>query len=73
MTLPTLIKSNDIRHDGAALRQRADSQGYLFFPALIDPAEIMQIRGKIASILQQVGWIEADTDSLLAITGHQAA
>ena len=47
MTLPTLIKSNDIQHDGAALRQRADSQGYLFFSALIDPAEIVQIRGDI--------------------------
>lgn len=72
MTLPTLIKSNDIQYDGAALRQRADSQGYLFFSALIDPAEIVQIRGDIASILQQVGWIEADTDPLLAITSHQA-
>ena len=47
MTLPTLIKSNDIQYDGTALRQRADSQGYVFFSALIDPAELVQIRGDI--------------------------
>ena len=72
MSLPPLIKSNDIWYDGAALRQQADCQGYLFFSALIDPTPILKIRSDIVSILQQVGWIDADTDPLQAFTSHQA-
>ena len=71
MSLSPLIKSNDIRYDGLALRQRAECQGYLFFSALIDPAPILEIRRDIVSILQQVGWIDADTDPLQALTSHQ--
>tara|TARA_B100000745_G_scaffold141587_1_gene92526 strand:+ start:1873 stop:2769 length:897 start_codon:yes stop_codon:yes gene_type:complete len=72
MSLSPLIKSNDIRYDGAALRQQAHCQGYLFFPALIGPASILKIRSDIVSILQQVGWIDADTDPLQACTSHKA-
>ena len=72
MSLATLTTSNDILYDEFALRQQADSQGYLFFSNLIDPTEIIQVRSDIVSILQEVGWIDDNIDPLLAITSHEA-
>ena len=72
MSTAKLIKSNNIQYDSFALRNQAEQKGYLFFSDLIDPNMIMEVRRGITSILQEVGWIDIDTDPLLAITSHVA-
>lgn len=64
--------SNDVLHDPAALRARAEREGYLFLKDLVDHGQILETRRDMAAVLQRVGWIEADTDPLEAITSHPA-
>ena len=72
MSTEKLIKSNNIQYDAFALRNQAEQNGYLFFSDLVDPNMIMEVRREITSILQEVGWIDVNTDPLLAITSHEA-
>ena len=67
MSTAKLIKSNNIQYDSFALRNQAEQNGYLFFSDLIDPNMIMEVRRGITSILQEVGWIDIDTDPLLRL------
>ncbi len=66
------VVSNDIRDDSAALRQRADRDGYLFLQDLANKEAILEARRDIASILNGVGWLEVGTDPGEAITRHPA-
>lgn len=67
------VESNDIRAAGAALRRRAERDGYLFLRNLVDPEAILAARRDIASILAEVGWCDAGTDPFEAITSRPAA
>lgn len=66
------VESNDIRHNTAALRQRADRDGYIFFRDAVDQEAIQQTRRDIAAVLQEAGWIDRGTEAVEAITSHPA-
>ncbi len=66
------VESSDIRDDGAALRRRADRDGYLFLRDFADKAAILEARRDMAAILAGVGWTDAGTDPDEAITSHPA-
>jgi len=66
------IESNNIIDDSEALSCRADRDGYLFLRNFVDGESILETRRDITAILQDVGWIQAGTDPLGAITTHPA-
>jgi ectoine hydroxylase-related dioxygenase (phytanoyl-CoA dioxygenase family) len=66
------VESNEIINDSAALRCRADRDGYLFLRDVVDGKSILETRRDITAILQGVGWIQEGTDSFEAITTHPA-
>ena len=66
------VESNDIRNDAAALRERADRDGYLFLRDFVDEEPILETRRDITATLQEVGWIDVGTDPFEAITSHPA-
>lgn len=64
--------SDDIRHDGDALRGRAERDGYLFLRDCVDKEAILETRRDITAILKSVGWIDEGADPLAAMTTHPA-
>ncbi|MCO5183629.1 MAG: phytanoyl-CoA dioxygenase family protein [Anaerolineae bacterium] len=54
-----LRESNDILHDGAALRERMTQDGYLFFRELVDPNVVLTARREILLKYATVGEIDA--------------
>ena len=66
----SFVDSSDIREDGKAICQRADRDGYVFIRDFVDKEAIFQARRDIATVLQEVGWIDAGTDPLETITSH---
>ena len=64
------VDSSDIREDGEAICQRADRDGYVFIRDFVDKEAIFQARRDIATVLQEVGWIDAGTDPLETVTSH---
>ena len=65
-------ESNDILGDSAALRRRADRDGYLFLRDLVDKEAILATRRAIPGLLKAVGWIDDGADPVEAITTHPA-
>ena len=55
-------ESNEIVDDSEALRQRLDTQGYLFFRELLDPGRVWDVRLQILGVLKEAGWLKADSD-----------
>ena len=64
--------SNDLIEQPRRLRARALDEGYLFLPRLLPKARIMLLRRDICAILDQVGWLDAGTAPLDAISTQEA-
>ena len=64
------VDSSDISKDGAALRSRAERDGYLFLRNWVDGESVLAARRDIAAVLQDVGWIDAGTDPGETVTSH---
>ncbi len=64
--------SNDLLERRRDLRARALEDGYLFIRGLVPDAPVMQLRSDIAAILDGVGWLDAGTDPLDAISTQEA-
>ncbi len=64
------VDSTDVKNDAESLRSRAERDGYLFIRDFVDKGAVLEARRDIAGVLQDVGWINAGTDPLEAITSH---
>ena len=59
--MPEFLDSNEIKHDGAALKARMDQDGYLFFRELL-PKEVLEpVRLTWLAIAQEAGWVKSET------------
>ena len=67
-----LSVSNDLLDRPCDLRARALEDGYLFIRALVPDEPILRLRRDIAAILAGVGWLDAGTDPLDAISTQGA-
>jgi len=56
----TLLAAGDF----AALRQRAASEGYLFFKELVPVAELRRVRADMLAVVERYGWRQAGQDPL---------
>ena len=70
--LGELQTSNDIIQDTAALNQRLAEDGYLFFRQLLDPERLLNLRREMLTVMQQGGWLVADTDPMDGIASLDA-
>lgn len=61
MTIPDnpLTDSTDLRHDGAALRQRARQDGYLLIRGLLPREVVDAAAAELAATMAEAGWIPA--------------
>ncbi len=59
--------SNDAIDDPPELQRRLAAEGYLFFKRLVNPDKLWQLRREMMSMIQQVGWLVADTDPMRGI------
>lgn len=50
--------SNDLLGDPKALRERLDTDSYLLFRQVVDPAKVMELRRAILAVLHSCGWIQ---------------
>jgi hypothetical protein len=66
------VESTDLRGDAEQLRRRAAADGYVFFRGLLGAAPIRRTRADITAILAGVGWLDAGTDPLDAISTQEA-
>ncbi len=77
MTAPTPILPRTIIHtqfidssqllrtgDFAALRGRANEEGYLFFKALLPVEELMRVRADMLAVIERYGWRQPGQDAL---------
>lgn len=55
-----LTDSSSLSGDGAAMRARLASDGYLFFRGLVDPSRVAAVREDFFSVLDQSGWLTRD-------------
>jgi ectoine hydroxylase-related dioxygenase (phytanoyl-CoA dioxygenase family) len=49
-------------NDAEALRQRMDTDGFVYFRGLISRATVLELRRQILEVCQKYGWIASDTD-----------
>lgn len=70
--LNELAESNDIANDASALQQRLDRDGYLFFRRLLDVDRLNSLRREMLTVMQQGGWLVADTDPMDGIADLDA-
>jgi hypothetical protein len=70
-TVP-LVDSTPLLTDHAALRARAESEGYLFFRQLLPKDQILDVRLRLLGILQRHGWIQPGTDLADGIADREA-
>ena len=64
--------SDDLVDRPADLRVRACEDGYLFIRGLVPEDAIGRLRSDITAILDEVGWLDAGTDPLAAISTQEA-
>lgn len=64
--------SGDLLAQPPALRARAQEDGYVFLRGLVPAAALRQVRSDITAILDGVGWLDAGTDPLNAISTQEA-
>ena len=62
--LKELRISNEAIDDPAELRRRIAAEGYLFFKQLQVPDKLWDLRRKMMTIIQKVGWLVADKDPI---------
>lgn len=58
------VDSTPLLNDPAALRKRAQADGYLYFKRLLDPKKVMAARRKVLEVAQKHGWLD-DTAPLI--------
>lgn len=56
--------SNALLDSGAALRERAAEDGYLFFRNLIPADAILAVRADVLAVVNQHGWLQPGQDAL---------
>ena len=66
--------SNKIRLQGELLKKRLQDEGYLFLAALIPKEDVLKVRQKMISILNEFGWIDNSSGNKLddAVGNEQA-
>ena len=62
--LKELRVSNEAKDDPQELQRRLDDEGYLFFKRLVEPDKLWELRREMMSMIQQIGWLVADTDPM---------
>lgn len=67
---PPLRESQDIVHDAAALRQRAQEDGYLFIRGLMPRDGMLELRRQMIALLHEFGWIKPSGDPLAAVAAR---
>ena len=65
-------ESGELVAQPTALRARAQEDGYVFFRGLLPEAPVQELRGYVTAILDSVGWLDAGTDPLAAISTQEA-
>lgn len=60
--------SSDLVGDPDALRTRYDEDGYLLLRRLIEPKEILRVRGDVTAVLNEAGWLMPGRDPTKAHT-----
>ena len=66
----TLLDSNDIARDGAALRERIARDGYLYLPGLLDRQRVTSARAEVCARLMGAGQLRAGTDAMDAVAAE---
>ena len=64
--------SDDLVERPSELRARAREDGYVFIRGLVPEDAIGRLRSDITAILDEVGWLDAGTDPLDAVSTQQA-
>ena len=64
--------SDDLVERPSELRARAREDGYVFIRGLVPEDAIGRLRGDITAILDEVGWLDAGTDPLDAVSTQEA-
>ncbi len=62
--LKTLTAANDALNDPVELRARMKRDGYLFIKRLFDPDAVLALRKDMLTVIQNGGWLVADTDPM---------
>jgi ectoine hydroxylase-related dioxygenase (phytanoyl-CoA dioxygenase family) len=65
------IESNDVIHDGSALRARMREYGYLFIRDLLPRDDVLHVRREIMEICEDFGWLREKTDPMDGLTDHE--
>ena len=65
--IKALRASNDALDDPSELQRRIADEGYLFFKRLMPAERLRQLRYEMMSVIQQAGWLIADTDPAAGI------
>jgi hypothetical protein len=60
--MAALLDATPSLGDAAALRARVAEDGYLFFPALLDPARVGAVRGAVLGVIAEHGWVADGSD-----------
>ncbi|RYX81007.1 phytanoyl-CoA dioxygenase [bacterium] len=70
-----LLDSSDVLHDMSVLRERMERDGYLYLPAMLDRAEVLDARRAIATQLAEAGHFLPYSDPMecLAVPGGNGA
>ena len=55
-----MVASNDLLGDPVALRERMESDSYLYFSGILDVRKIARLRRDILTTLRSVGWVDPD-------------
>jgi hypothetical protein len=66
------VDSTDMLADPAALRDRADNLGYLFFGGLLPAGELAVVRRRFLEVLHRRGWLAAGAGLMDGIVDAQA-
>lgn len=61
------VDSTSLLSDPAALRERAQAQGYLFFRQLLPANDLLSVRADLLSVLRAHHWLDAAADELSGI------
>ena len=65
--IKALRASNDALDDPSELQRRIADEGYLFFKRLMPAERLRELRYEMMSVIQQAGWLIADTDPAAGI------
>jgi len=55
-----MVSSADLVGDRDALRERLDTDGYLYLPGLLPREKVLSLRRKILTALRDIGWVDPE-------------